>query len=711
MFRNFRIGAKLALAFGVLLLIFSGVGALSWLNMGEVSREARSLADEYVPEMVAANRVQSTVQDLMYEIRGYGYTYDRTFLEAGRRAAESSRTALGEAAALAEKYPALVTLRADAAKALAGLDEYVKLMDDTEKTVETMNALRSRATDGEKAFFENAERYLQSQEQTLEKEFGESTLPSELSERLQKIVLGNAVIDLGNLVRVANYRGQAQRNPVLLEEGLRYFDEMGSILERLKAMTFQRVNIEQLEAVEHAGADYRSVMAEILAAWRRLDEINARRVETGRAILALADQVVQAGAANSQKIADHAVTSLASTISVILVSTVAAVILGAVIAFAMTRSLTRPLNRVTVLAGMAKEGDLSIEREDFHIVSRDELGLMADSLADMVRGQREMVRELKEKSIHLSALSEETAASTEEVTSTTNEVAEGNAQLAEQTRRGRENSVEASKVMLEMSSLIQIAQSLAASADKNSGEMSGAAEEGRKTVAQTVERMENIKLSVEETEQLLSQLDTFSARIGVVGDTITGLADQTNLLALNAAIEAARAGEAGRGFAVVAEEVRKLAEQSQQGAREVAELVARILDGTRSAVASMQKSRQGVEEGVSIAHVAGESLERIGKAIRSSVEDIRKIISTTDEEVAKSDKVISLIDTTASVMELTDDHVQTLAASMEETAAAMETVATSAQEVSETSEDMRRMTERFKIEKDGGVLSNKPAVV
>lgn len=173
---------------------------------------------------------------------------------------------------------------------------------------------------------------------------------------------------------------------MLLEEGLQHFSEVESTLERLKAMTFQRVNIEQLDAVMKAGTEYRSVMAEILAAWRRLDEINARRVETGRSILALADEVVKAGAANSQKIADHAVGSLASTISVILLSTAAAVLLGAAIAFAMTRSLTRPLNRVTVLAGMAKEGDLSIEREDFRIVTRDELGSMADALADMVRG-------------------------------------------------------------------------------------------------------------------------------------------------------------------------------------------------------------------------------------------------------------------------------------------------------------------------------------
>jgi len=75
----------------------------------------------------------------------------------------------------------------------------------------------------------------------------------------------------------------------------------------------------------------------------------------------------------------------------------------------------------------------------------------------------------------------------------------------------------------------------------------------------------------------------------------------------------------------------------------------------------------------------------------------RKIIRTTDEEVAKSDKVI---DTTASVMETTDDHVQNLAASTEETAAAMENVATGSQEVSETAEELKRMTERFRVEKD-----------
>ena len=374
------------------------------------------------------------------------------------------------------------------------------------------------------------------------------------------------------------------------------------------------------------------------------------------------------------------------------------VLVGMFFTFFLASLIVKPLKTITILAGRAREGDFTITREEFQYEGRDELDAVATALGSMIAGQREMIRELKQKALHLSAISEETAASTEEVTSTAGEVAESNSKLAEETRGGRINAVESAQVMLEMSSLIQIAQTLATKADANSKEMSESAREGLETVKKTVEHMDSIKLSVEETEDLLKHLDTFSQRIGVVGDTITSIADQTNLLALNAAIEAARAGDAGRGFAVVAEEVRKLAEQSQQGAREVADLVSKILAGTGSAVSSMQKSRKSVEEGVAIAHVAGNALEEIRKAIASSIEDVRKIIDTTDEEVAKSEKVITLINISSSVMENTDDHVQNLAAAMEEVAAAMENVATGSQEVSGTSEDLRNMTEHFKVE-------------
>lgn len=362
------------------------------------------------------------------------------------------------------------------------------------------------------------------------------------------------------------------------------------------------------------------------------------------------------------------------------------------------KRIAASLKKLVALAERARDGDLSIAEELFVSDTRDEIGLLAESFSSMVATQREMVRGLKRKASHLHALSEETAASTEEVTNAANEISESNAELAEQTRKGRANALESSQILLEMSSLIQIARYFAAKADENSAGMTEAASRGLDRVRRAIDHMRDIQSSVEETESLLSQLDAYSQRIGVVGDTITGLADQTNLLALNAAIEAARAGEAGRGFAVVAEEVRKLAEQSQRGAGEVAELVDKILEGTRSAVLSMRAGREGVEEGVSLVNTAGDALEQLDGAVRSSLDDLRRIIATTGEDVAQSEKIISLIDTTAGVMEITDGHVRSLAASMQETASAMESVAIGAQEVSETSEELKGMTERFRVD-------------
>ena len=383
-----------------------------------------------------------------------------------------------------------------------------------------------------------------------------------------------------------------------------------------------------------------------------------------------------------------------------------AALLALAMAFVTIRVIRRAVDALLRASTAGAGGDLTFRTG---MAGGDELSVVGRSLDGMFDSMGAIVSSLQEKARQLLNLSETSAASCEEITSTTSEVAAGNERLAAEVSAGLKSASDAAGTIAELNEVILSAKGMAAGAGDDSRAMAEAAARGAETVASSVARMEGIRDSVADTERIITQLDQYSQRIGVVGTTITSIAEQTNLLALNAAIEAARAGDAGRGFAVVADEVRKLAEQSQRGAREVAELVERILQGTSDAVESMRKSFSDVEEGVKVAHAAGEALEEIMRATRSAGANIERIVETMEQEALKAGSVMEMIDRTASVMEAADSQVQSVAASMQQTAATMESVAGGTAEVSSTSAELNRLAEGFVVSRPG--VSGPPAVL
>jgi len=195
----------------------------------------------------------------------------------------------------------------------------------------------------------------------------------------------------------------------------------------------------------------------------------------------------------------------------------------------------------------------------------------------------------------------------------------------------------------------------------------------------------------------------------VIGITqsVAAIANQTNLLALNAAIEAARAGEHGRGFAVVAEEVRKLATQSGDSAREAAELIASVQGTTARAVESMRRGTTEVEAGSALAAGAGGALEQIMTVVEGTVREVGAINRASREIVASSRGVLSVAGldggSTRGLVALS----QANAAAAEDAAAAVEEITASMQEMSASAEDLARIagdlqseTSRFRTEAD-----------
>ncbi|WP_373054399.1 PAS domain-containing methyl-accepting chemotaxis protein [Thioalkalivibrio sp.] len=201
------------------------------------------------------------------------------------------------------------------------------------------------------------------------------------------------------------------------------------------------------------------------------------------------------------------------------------------------------------------------------------------------------------------------------------------------------------------------AQGAADAADRTDRE----ANAGSGVVAESTQAIEHLGQRIRDGSGVMTELERHSQDISSVLDVIRGIAEQTNLLALNAAIEAARAGEQGRGFAVVADEVRTLASRTQDSTAEIQQMIERLQDRARAAVASMEHSRTQAETSVEQAREAAAALENITSGI-GQIRDMSTRIAaaveqqgTAGEEIRRGvDSIRSAADTTANRADQSD---------------------------------------------------------
>ena len=380
---------------------------------------------------------------------------------------------------------------------------------------------------------------------------------------------------------------------------------------------------------------------------------------------------------------------------VAIVAAVLVAILGILIGLFAARKITAPIKVLQGLMAEASEGNLLVKAV---VQTKDEIGQLCESFNTMIASQLEIVKAVKNSSVELAAASQEMAASSTEVSAATTVISKKIQMVAQSMEEASNSSTETSQVLIELSALIQIAKDKAASASIKSGTSINAAKEGQVTVNVVMQSMNTIYNKTREAEKVITLLNEYSQQIGMINETITGIAKQTNLLALNAAIEAARAGESGRGFAVVAEEVRKLAEQSNAEASNISQLISKITENTDSAVVAMKHSLAEVEVGVEEVNKAGKSLENILLAVAETVSDIDGIAKVTDDEVASSDKIVQLIEVVAEDIEGTSREAQEVSAAIEETTATIETVAASSEQTSAMAQNLQNLITRFKVD-------------
>ncbi len=617
MLRKMKIGAKLSLAFGVLLLIVAGVAATSRGRMRDVQMEVESLAGRYVPEMVLAADVQQRIQKMMYEVRGYNFTSDKAFLETGRDLAESARQAVKRAAGLAERHPTLTALRDGAAQAGALLEEYVGLIDGTESAVNTVAGARERGYESARLLVETIEAYIESQNGAMTTAIDGGEEKAQLRDRLNKITLANKVLDVANAIRIDNFVGQATRDIVRLEGGLERFPEIESLVKEIRGATKRPVNLEQLDAVQKAAEEYKSGMETIRDNWRRLDEINRKRIDTGQSILEIADKLAQKAAAHSLEIAAQSFETLAGTITIVFAAMAAAILFGVVVAIVMTRSITIPLKHVVDLFSILQSGDLRANVSGPLLSRGDEIGALGRAFQALTENLRTQIASVKETADSLASSAFQIAASISEVTA---------------------GAEETSVAVVETTATMEEVRTTAEATHAKSREVAEIARQGL-VVLQTGETaiealfngMEKIGERMASIAETIVRLSEQSQEVGEITETVEDLAEQSNLLAVNASIEASKAGEQGRGFSVVAQEIKSLADQSKGSAREVHRILRDIQKATSAAVMAIEQGAKVVEQGTKDAVPSRESMKAIARSFTESARSAAQIASANNE--------------------------------------------------------------------------------
>lgn len=225
---------------------------------------------------------------------------------------------------------------------------------------------------------------------------------------------------------------------------------------------------------------------------------------------------------------------------------------------------------------------------------------------------------------------------------------------------------------------------------------------GSEVINHSILQMNSVHDVVEETSKVINKLVTRTQQIDTALAAITNIAEQTNLLALNAAIEAARAGENGKGFAVVAAEVRDLAEQSKESAKEVNHLIKSIQQDTKDTVNVMQKGQQKAVEGKEAAHKANQTFLSIMRDIDKITGQIQEVSAATEEMSAGTEEVnasLSLVSETAT--EVKKETLQTVK-SIQSQAVSIEQISIQSNKMKEKVEELTELVSKFNITEQKG---------
>ncbi len=634
---DIKVSRKLGAGFGILLLAVLAVAFIGYNSNG------------VLVDRLSTTRLIGTLNDATQDMRLSEKQYEAA---ADAAFAESYNAQLNVLQGLVSK--ALDTLtRAENQQALKALQATIVAYD---QKVKRLIAADQSTTDALKPLTALSDKYAQTFAGMLE---GTTTsaLASADGERVREL---RTVADLRN--GMTTFRLMLRRyiavpndvNKKLMMETIDTF--LGDITQARTSLPTALSS--QLEEAHAGMRRYREVLVEVTGLFEQKQTMREQVDQESKAM----DKIMTGLMDTQQRLAREDQRSAFIQMAVL---TVLALVIGLFASVVISRQITAPLALTVDLARRIAKGDLTVQAKS---ARKDELGDLQNAMQDMAQNLNTLVQGIGNGVTHistsaekLSAMSEQTSAGVRQQKSEVDQVATAMHEMASTVQEVARNTTDASAA--------------ATLADQQ-------ARHGSTVVKQATVQISELAVAIEELGGAMNVLTQDSEQIGKVIDVIKAVAEQTNLLALNAAIEAARAGEQGRGFAVVADEVRSLAQRTQDSTKEIEALIVTLQQGTQAAATLMASSRERTLDTVALAQKADLAITEINQSIGTIQEMSLQISAAAEQQSAVADEI------NRSIVSVRDVADQSAVASEESAAATIE--------LASLGQDLQRMTAHFR---------------
>ncbi|NVJ60168.1 MAG: methyl-accepting chemotaxis protein [Gammaproteobacteria bacterium] len=305
--------------------------------------------------------------------------------------------------------------------------------------------------------------------------------------------------------------------------------------------------------------------------------------------------------------------------SAIILSTIILIVL---VYLVLKSQFSRPIQSLMEHIDRFGSGDFSVPIKSRSI---DELGAMRTQLGKSQDFLRDLLSQVKQ--------------TTAELNNNADSINKASSIIAHGTQDTTSRLEQTATAVTEMTSTVQEVAQNASGAANAASNADDSAQAGMQVMQSTINTINALSNEVRQASEVIKKLEEDTSSVGTVLDVIRGIAEQTNLLALNAAIEAARAGEQGRGFAVVADEVRNLAQRTQESTAEIQQIIENVQSGAKNAVSAMEKGSESTEACVAQASEAGSSLQSITGSVNEIHMMNTQIATAAEEQTTVSEDI------------------------------------------------------------------------